>query len=166
LKDGTWRVEGPGYLAELTLLDEAARRPIVKRRTGSLEDPFAPMPGERPGLLTFLLHVENRGKGDLAFEAGAARLVGRDKESFFPVGWQDIQSAYDLLGQKVPPVQARARELLLDGQKVVRAGGQEEGILLFRAPPAGTKKFRLEISLTLPDGAGISLGTPYRLVRK
>ncbi len=166
MADGAWRVEAPGYAAELTLLDGTARHAFLERRTGSPEDPFAPLPGQPSALLTFLLRVENRGKGDLVFEPDATRLVGRDKEASYPVGWPDIQSAYALLGREVPPVQARARGLLLDGQKVVPAGGAEEGILVFRAPPPGTRRFRLEIALTLPDGSGAGFGAPYRLERK
>lgn len=166
LADGAWRVEAPGYAAELKLLDEAARRAFLSRRTGSPEDPFAPMPGQRPVLLTFLFRIENRGKGDLVFEPDATRLVGRDKEVSYPVGWPDIESAYALLGSEVPEAQRRGRGLLLDGQKVVRADGTEEGLLVFRSPPSGTRRFRLEIALTLPDGSEAGFGAPYRLEPK
>jgi hypothetical protein len=165
LEDATWRAEAPGYAAELTLLDEAARLAFVKRRLGSAEDPFAPLPGATSTLLTFLLRIENRGKGDLVFESDGTRLVGRNRDEWHPVGWPDIQSAYDLLGREVPAPQTRARELLIDGQKVVPAGRPVEGILVFRAPPAGTKRFRLEVSLTLPDGSAAGFGAPYRVVR-
>jgi hypothetical protein len=166
MADGAWRVEGPGYKAQLNLLDEAGRRAFVERRTGSREDPFAPLPGEPSTLLVFLFRVENRGKGDLVFEPDGSRLVGRNGEPSYPVGWPDIETAYALLGREVPPLQARARGLLLDGQKVVREGGTEEGILLFRVPPAGTKRFLLEIALTLPDGSAAGFGAPYRLDKK
>jgi hypothetical protein len=165
-EDGSWRVAAPGYAVELKLLDDLARREFAKRRTGSPADPFAPLPGQPSSLLTFLLRIENRGKGDLAFQPDATRILGRDRETFYPVGWPDIQSAYELLGQEVPPAQAPARTLLLDGQKVIRPGGVEEGILMFRAPPPGTKKFRIEIALTLPDGSGAGFQAPYRQLRK
>ncbi len=166
LSGGRWNAETAAYAAELELVDEIARREFVKRRTGSPADPFATLPGQPPGLLTFLLKIENRGRGDLVFEPDAVRLLGRAKEVLYPIGWPDIQSAYDLLGREVPPVQALARGLLLDGQKVVRPGGEVEGILVFRLPPPGTKSFRLEIALTLPDGASAGLGAPYKFVRK
>jgi hypothetical protein len=166
MTNGAWRVEGKGYAAALTLLDDAGRRAYVERRTGSREDPFAPLPGSPSTLLVFLFRVENRGKGDLVFEPDGSRLVGRDNEATYPVGWPDIETAYGLLGREVPPLQARARGLLLDGQKVVREGRSEEGVLLFRFPPAGTKRFLLEIALTLPDGSATGFGAPYRLEKK
>jgi hypothetical protein len=165
-QDGAWKVEAPAYVAELRLLDDATRPAFVERRTGSREDPFASIPGQKSSLLTFLLRIENKGRGDLVFEPDATRMIGREHEAWYPVGWPDIQSAYELLGREVPPLQARARPLLLDGQKVIRPGGVEEGILLFRQPPAGSKRFRIEVGLTLPDGSGAGLAAPYRLVKK
>ncbi len=165
-QDGIWTVETPAYAARLELLDDASRPAFVARRTGSREDPFASMPGQRSSLLTFLLRIENRGRGDLVFEPDSTRMVGRDHTVWSPVGWPDIQSAYDLLGREVPPLQARARTLLLDGQKVIGPGGTAEGILLFRLPPPGTKRFALEIAMMLPDGSPAGLGAAYRLVKR
>jgi len=165
-QDGAWKVATPAYTAELRLLDDTTRPAFLERRTGSREDPFASIPGQKSSLLTFLLRIENKGRGDLVFEPDATRMIGRVHEAWYPVGWPDIQSAYELLGVEVPPLQARARPLLLDGQKVIRPGGVEEGILLFRPPPPGAKRFRIEVGLTLPDGSGAGLGAPYRLVRK
>jgi len=163
---GAWKIATPAYAAELRLLDDSTRPAFLERRTGSREDPFASIPGQKSSLLTFLLRIENKGRGDLVFEPDATRMIGRVHEAWYPVGWPDIQSAYELLGVEVPPLQARARPLLLDGQKVIQPGGVEEGILLFRPPPPGAKRFRIEVGLTLPDGSGAGLAAPYRLVKK
>ncbi len=165
-EDGAWRVAAPGYSAELRLLDDATRPAFVERRTGSREDPFASIPGQKSSLLTFLLRIENKGQGEMVFEPDSTQMVARDHMAWYPVGWPDIQSAYDLLGLEVPPLQTRAKPLLLDGQRVIRPGGVAEGILLFRLPPPGTKRFRMEVVMMLPDGSGAEFGAPYRLVKK
>ncbi len=165
-RDGAWRIETPACAAELRLLDDASRQAFVERRSGSREDPFASIPGQTSNLLTFLLRVENRGKGEMVLEPDATRMIGRSGEFWHPVGWPDIETAYQLLGRDVPPLQTRARPLMLDGQKVILPGGAEEGILVFRSPPAGTKRFRIEVALMLPDGSVAGLGAPYRLVKR
>jgi hypothetical protein len=165
-RDGAWRVETASYAAELSLVEGAARLAIARRRLGPVEDPFAPLPGATSTLLTFFLRIENRGKGELVFEPDATRLSTRDHQVWHPIGWPDIESAYALLEREVPPAQGRAKTLMIDGQKIVPPGKAVEGILVFRMPPAGTKRFRVDVPLTLPDGSGAGLGAAYQVVRK
>ncbi len=152
LSGETWSIETPQYAARLRALDGAQRREFLRARAVSEADPFAPAPGFPEGFLTFVLEIENRGKGSLVFQPQGCRLTARGKEIRYPLDWPTIQTTYDMLGKEVPPGCKAARDAMYDGEVVLAAGGRVAKLLVYPVPDPRTRAFNVEIVFMQPSG--------------
>jgi hypothetical protein len=162
LSGRTWLGHGPGFTLRLQRLDEAERASYIEKVTGVATDPFATPPGRRPRFVTFLMELENNAEGHLMYRAQQAWLVTSRKEFFTPLGMDTLRATYGMVDREMSPAYARVGEAFVPTDHTLNAGEVLAGLLVYRAPEPGTRRYRLEIQITTPSGDVATVVAPYR----
>jgi len=165
LEDGTWIEQGPGCEIRLRLLTEKERLAFLEQTTGFRIDPYATPPDQEPRFISFLLEVENRSEGQIYFQTQSAWLrAGAQIQN--PLGIDGLSSRYAVVEMKMGEAYERARPAIMEGSSTIVAGETKRGILVYRKVKERTKKFFVELQLTMPTGELMRTNFPYRLVKK
>lgn len=163
----TWVGEADGYGVWLKRLDDPERLSYIKRVTGLGIDPFAAPPGKDQRFLTFLLVLENHGTDNLEFNPLKTWLVTNKDEIRTPLGMTDVGFAYRMNGMELPTAYERFEPALLNMPRSVAPDESMSGLLIYKAIDPRTRRFRVEVRISLPDGDVARLAGPYRrLTRK
>jgi hypothetical protein len=165
LEEGAWIEEGPGIAVRLRLLGEAERLEYLEKTTGYRIDPYGTPPDQDPRYLSFLLEITNTGNGPLMFQSQSAWLrAGTQIQS--PLGIDGLSSTYKVVEMKMSPAYERARPAILEGSATIHPDESVKGILVYRMVKERTKKFFIELQLTLPNGDAFRTHSPFRAVKK
>jgi hypothetical protein len=165
LNEGTWVEQGPGCEIRLRLLTEEQRLAFLEETTGYRIDPYATPPDVAPRFISFLLEIENRGEGQIYFQSQSAWLrAGSQIQS--PLGIDGLSSSFEIIEMEMGAAYERARPAIMEGSSTIVAGETKRGILIYRKVKDRTKKFFLELQLTMPTGELMRVTAPYRLIKK
>lgn len=162
LRGETWTGASDGFEASLRLLDDGARRAFLENRTGVSTDPFLSRPGEPAGFLAFLVEIRNAGEDDLLVQPHRCRLVIPHRDVLYPLDFAAMESAFTLLEREMPPAYRKAAGALLQAETVLPPGGSVSGLLVYRAVPAETRRFRVEVEVATFAGRTAGIAAPYR----
>jgi hypothetical protein len=158
----TWTSAGPGYTLRVQRLDDAERTAYIEHTSGERIDPFRAPPDREARYETFLLQVENRTDGPASFNPQDCWLVAGSREVIYPIGLDDLGTMYRQLEGDLPAAYDRIRPALLDQAATLAPGESTAGLLVYPAPKQETKRFRIELQLTLPTGDVVRARAPYR----
>jgi len=166
LQGSTWAETGEGYAIRLQMIDDEQRQAYLVRSTGLATDPFAGRPGQAPRFLSFLLEIENRTEGELAFNPQDCWLMTNRKKIETPLGLTDLSFDYHVAGADLPPAYENVGRVLLVHPATIRPGGSLHGLLVYRAVEPATKTFGVDVQFVLPDGNVVRLKAPYRRAKQ
>jgi len=161
----TWTREEPTHVVHLRQVDQAERLSYIEGAIGLKIDPFAAPPGEDPRFLSFLLVIENRGDSLFSFNALDCWLKTNRQQIETPLGLTDLSFDYQIMGRELPAAYTRIAPLMLEGTRVLAAGESLSGLLIYHAVDVKTKRFHVEVELSMPSGEKVNLRAPYRRVR-
>ena len=165
LEDGTWIEQGPGCEIRLRMLTEEQRLTFLEETTGYRIDPYATPPDVAPRFISFLLEIENRGKGQIYFQSQSAWLrAGSQIQS--PLGIDGLSSSFEIIEMEMGAAYERARPAIMEGSSTIVPGETKRGILIYRKVKDRTKKFYVEMQITMPSGELMRTHSPYRLIKK
>jgi hypothetical protein len=161
--DGTtWTHDAPGLRVRVRRLDEGERQDYLRRVAGSHTDPFATAGDRPPRFATFLLEVDNRDQARLALHAESLWLVTEGDRIHHPVGLEQLAADYALVGDELPAAYEQVRPALVQGAWILSAGEKAAGLVVYPAVPPRTKRFRVDVQLTLANGDVVRVSAPYR----
>jgi hypothetical protein len=165
LEGRTWVEPGPGCEIRLRLLSEDERLAYLEEITGHRIDPYATPPDRDPRFLSFLLEIQNRGEGQMQFQSQSAWLrAGTQIQS--PLGIDGLSSIYEVMEMKMGAAYERARPAILEGSSSIGPGETKRGIVVYRMLKQRTKKFFVELQLTLPSGELMRTHAPFRAIKQ
>lgn len=165
LRGATWAMETEAFAIFLRPLDDAERLTYITRTTGESIDPFLGKPGEPARFHAFLLVVENRGDDEIQFNPEHSWLQTNRKKIETPMGLTDLSFAYRLAGQELPEAYRNVATALLDLSSAIRGGTALTGLLVYPAVEAGTRRFHVDVDLTMPNGDFVAFRAPYERVK-
>jgi len=165
LDGATWVGAGPMHSIRLTRIGNEARQAYIRESIGSDTDPFTSRPDQPEGHLTYLLQISNPGDSALIFNAGHCWLF-TGKEIRTPLGPADISFAYKVAESGFPPAYENVGRVLLHGTQMIDPGKSIHGLLVYRAPKQGTRKFKVDVQLSLGTGDIVKFSAPYRRMTK
>jgi methylenetetrahydrofolate dehydrogenase (NADP+)/methenyltetrahydrofolate cyclohydrolase len=120
-----FKIESPGFAARVALLDDASRQEFLKARLGRTTDPFLAAPREgRPGFLTFLLELENRGGGTLYFQPLMCPITTPQGDIRSPLDRDTLQTTYEMLDKSCPRLRGRGEGALLESSRPALGAGR------------------------------------------
>lgn len=165
LNGETWIEQGPGCEIRLRMLTEAERLAFLEETTGYRIDPYATPPNQEPRFVSFLLEIENRTEGQILFQSQSAWLrAGTQIQN--PLGIDGLSSTYAVVEMQMGSAYERARPGIMEGSSTIVAGETKRGVLVYRKVKERTKKFYVEMQLTMPSGELMRTHAPYRVVKK
>ena len=165
LNEETWIEQGPGCEIRVRMLTEEQRLAFLEETTGFRIDPYATPPDQEPRFISFLLEIENRSEGQIYFQSQSAWLrAGAQIQN--PLGLDGLSSTYAIVEMEMKPAYERARPAIMEGSSTILPGETKRGVLIYRKVKERTKKFYLELQLTMPTGELMRTHSPYRLVKK
>jgi len=161
----TWTREEPTHTVHLREVDQDERLRYIEGAIGLKVDPFAAPPGHDPRFLSFLLVIENHGDELLSFNALDCWLTTNRQQIQTPLGLTDLSFDYQIMGLELPVSYTRIAPLMLEGTRVLAPGDSLSGLLIYHAVDAKTKRFHVEVELSMPSGEKVNLRAPYRRLR-
>jgi hypothetical protein len=161
LAGSAWEHRGAGFAVRLRQLDDEERRELLRRVAGSETDPFATAGDRPPRFATFLLEIQNSGQPWLALHRENLWLVTESNRIEHPLGLERITADYGIIGSELPPAYERIRPALVDETWSLAPGDRAEGLLVYPAVPAKTKRFRIDVQVTLANGDVVRISAPY-----
>jgi hypothetical protein len=163
LDDRTWIGSGPTWELRVTMLTDAERQEYVHRLTGVEVDPFATRPDAESAYLTWHLELTNRGGSALPFRPQAAWLVTSNARVEHPIGMETLHGRYrTTTGRDLPAAYARVGSAFLEADAGLDPGDTVSGLLVYQNVGPRTRKFWLDVPLTLPSGDWVRVRLPYR----
>lgn len=166
LQGTTWISEGGDYALWVKMVDEQERLAYVKRITGIEIDPFHAPTGKDPRFLSFLLVLENRGTDHLELNPLKTWLVTNKNEIRTPLGMTDVSFTYRMHGLDLPTAYERIEPALLNMPRSVAPDESTSGLLVYKAIDPKTRRFSIDVRVSLPDGEVVELSAPYRRLTK
>jgi hypothetical protein len=161
----TWVTEQPLYAVRLTKVGDAARQKYIRSMTGMDIDPFADRPGEPPRFISFLLQVENRADGRIVFNPLQCWLFTNQSEILTPMGLSDMAFLYRTMNQELPAAYEQVDAAVLGPTRVINTSESMHGLLIYRAPKARTRNFKVDVQFTLPSGDVVKISAPYHAAK-
>ena len=146
--------------------DPKNRQIYIERITGSATDPFSTPADQPAGYVSFLMGVENTGKNNLIFQPKNSWLMTDKKEVRQPVAIEDLMATYGMMGEDLSPAYARAKDAVMSETKFLDPGESTSGLLIYRAFERKTKRFKVDVVLTSPNGDLVRLSANYALPKK
>jgi hypothetical protein len=165
LSGTTWTREEPTHVVHLRQVDAQERLRYIEGATGLSVDPFAAPAGEDPRFTSFLIVIENRGDTPLSFNALNCWLTTNRQQIETPLGLTDLSFDYQLMGLELPAAYAGIAPLMLEGTRTLAPGDSLSGLLVYHAVDARTRRFHVDVELTMPSGDEVRLRAPYRRPR-
>jgi len=162
LRGQTWGLETDELTILLRRVDDAERLNFIGHATGLALDPFAAPYDEPPRFLSYLVHVENRGKESLEFNPVNSWLTTNRKQIVYPVGLTDLQSMYHEGGMELPDAYERVGPAVLEQARTIEAGATLAGLLIYRVVDARTRSYQIDIELTRTNGKAVLFAAHYR----
>jgi len=162
LDETTWLSQGGMHSIRLTRLGQTARQTYFRKMTGLAIDPFATPPEAGQDYMTFLLQIENRGDGAILFNPLQCWLMTNKKEIQTPVGLSDLSFLLKVVGYDLPPAYEKVGPALLDESHTIEPGETMHGLLIYKPFKKKTKRFNVDVQITLPTGDLVRLSAPYR----
>jgi hypothetical protein len=83
-----------------------------------------------------------------------------------PLGIDGLSSTYELMEMKMGAAYERARPAIIEGSCSIGPGETKRGVVVYRMVKERTKKFFIEMQMTLPSGELMRTHAPYRTVKK
>ncbi len=167
LQGSTWVDEGETWAIFLRPLGDEERLSYIRSKTGLSVDPFLSRPNEPAAFMTFLLVIENRGEAALAFNPQAFWLAANRSQQQFPQALTDVRFSYRVAGLEFPRAYERIGPALLESPRTVPAEDRVSGLLVYKALHEKTKRYAIDVKLSLPNGEVARLHAPYtRLTKK
>jgi len=165
LVDKTWVEQGPDCEIRVRMITEAERLAFMVKTTGYRIDPYASPPDQEPRFISLLLEIENRSEGQIYFQSQSAWLrAGTQIQN--PLGIDGLSSTYAVVEMEMGSAYEAVRPAIMEGSSTIVAGETKRGILIYRKVKDRTKKFYLEMQLTMPTGELMRVTAPYRLIKK
>jgi hypothetical protein len=158
----TWKAAGDGYELRLRAVEAPERLERIRAATGVATDPFASPPDVAPAFLSFLVEVRNLSPNVVVFEPQRCWLTPNTQETVRPIGLERLASDYRFTGRELPAAYGHVAAVVLENATLVESGGTLSGLLVYHAPGPGTKRFRIDVPLTLGDGSAAKLSATYR----
>jgi hypothetical protein len=165
LSGSTWIATGSDFTLRLQRLDEQERRAFIEKTTGSPTDPFASPPGRKPGFVTFVMQLENNGASNLEFRSQQCWLVTNKNEILHPIGSEGLRARYGLVGREMSPAYESSLVAVMPTTRTLYPEESLAGLLVYRAFKPSTKRYRLDIQITTPNGDVALITLPYRRVK-
>lgn len=162
LRGQTWALETDEVTIHLRLVDDAERLNFIGHVTGLAIDPFDAPYDEPPRFLSYLVHIENRGKEALEFNPVNSWLTTNRKQILYPVGLTDLLSMYHEGGLELPEAYERVGPAVLEQARTVEAGKTLAGLLVYHVVDARTKSYQIDIELTRTNGKAVLFAARYR----
>ena len=166
LEGGTWVGEGETWAIFLRPLGDEERLSYIRSTTGLGVDPFLSRPDKPDTFMTFLLVIENRGEAALAFNPQACWLAANRNQHEFPLALTDLSFSYRVAGLEFPRAFERIRPALLESPRTVPPGETVSGLLVYNGLHAKTKRYGVDVKLSLPNGEVAKLHAPYRRLKQ
>ena len=166
LSSATWVATGSDFTLRLQRIDEAARQAYIDKVTGSKTDPFASPPGQPPGFVTFVMQIENNGGGTIVLRSQQCWLVTDKNEILHPVGMEGLRARYGMANRELGPAYERSLEAVIPTTRTLYPGESVAGLLVYRAFKPKTKRYKLDIQITTPNGDVALITAPYRRIKK
>jgi hypothetical protein len=161
--DGTtWLSVGGMHSMRLTRLGQAARQAYLRKVIGLPIDPFAVPPDAGDGYPSFLLQVQNHGDSAILFNPLHCWLMTNKKEIQTPVGLSDLSFLLKVVDFEMPAAYEKVGPALLDEPRTIYPGETIHGLLIYKPFKKKTKRFSVDVQLTLPTGDLVRLSAPYR----
>jgi hypothetical protein len=164
LQGSTWVGGGEEWSFWFKELDDSERLNFIQRATGLAVDPFLGRPDQPPGYHTFLLVIENKSSGQLAFNPASCWLKTNREKVLLPRGASDISFNYRITGQELPVAYGTVLESVFDRAMTINPGQRVSGLLVYDRVPENTKRWHVDLRLILSDGERGAFDVPY--VRK
>jgi hypothetical protein len=79
-----------------------------------------------------------------------------------PVGMEALHGKFRSAGRELPAAYERVGRAFLEVESHVEPGDTVSGLLVYRAVGASTRRFWLDVPLTLPSGDWVRVRLPYR----
>lgn len=158
----TWKFDGDGYGVQLQWLNDEQRLRYIRHRTGFETDPFRSRPDEPPKFATFLLIVDNHSQGRMQFNPQNCWLMPNNKRLEVPLDLPKIRSTFRMTHTKMPPIFEHLGRVLLDGEQVLGPGETRSGLLVYNFTSPRTRRFTVDVPLTLAEGEGATFKVSYR----
>jgi len=162
LRGQTWTLETKDVTIHLRQVDDTERRNFIGHVTGLSIDPFAAPADEPPRFLSYLVHIENRGKEALEFNPVNSWLTTNRKQILYPVGLADLLSMYHDGGMELPDAYERVGPAVLEQARTVDAGATLAGLLVYHIVDVRTKSYQIDIELTKTNGKAVLFAAHYR----
>lgn len=166
LEDDTWLGEGNGWAIRLKLLGEEERIDYLESRTGFRVDPFASRPDQEPRYLGFRFEMLNQAEGPITFRTENAWLRAAKAQLLTPTSVNRLSTTARLLKHEMPDAYDVTSDVIIDRSVTLEPGQRLEGLLVYRRPNEGTRKFHLGFHFTLPSGDLGRFTADYRRVRE
>ena len=166
LRGRTWTLETDEVTIHLRQVDDGERLNFIGHVTGLAVDPFASPYDEPPRFLSYLVHIENRGKEALEFNPVNSWLTTNRKQILYPVGMTDLLSMYHEGGMELPETYDRVGPAVLERARTIDPGATLAGLLVYRVVDARTRSLSVDIELTRPNGKAVLFAAHYRRPKK
>jgi len=160
----TWTHPAEDYTVHLRRVDDDERQNFIGGVTGLNVDPFASPPGQDGRFMTFLLRIENRGNGAVQYNPVNSWLMTNRKKVQYPIGLTDLSFSYHVAGQEFPRSYERVGPALLEQSREILPGETTSGLLVYRVLDPKTKRFHVDVEVTLANGDLVRFAAPYRRV--
>ena len=161
--DGTtWLSMGAMHSIRLTRLGQPARQAYLREVIGLPIDPFAVPPDAGAEYVSFLLQIVNHGDGAILFNPLHCWLMTNKKEIQTPVGLSDLSFLLKVVDYEMPAAYEKVGPALLDEPRTVHPGETIHGLLIYKPFKKKTKRFNVDVQLTLPTGDLVRMSAPYR----
>lgn len=162
LQGQTWSLETKDVTIHLRQVDDTERRNFIGHVTGLSIDPFAGPDDQPPRFLSYLVHVENRGKEELEFNPINSWLTTNRKQILYPIGLTDLLSMYHEGGLELPESYEKVGPALLEQARAIAAGASLSGLLVYHVVDPRTKSYQIDIELTRTNGKAVLFAAHYR----
>jgi len=162
----TWIGESDGYNLWVKQVGGEERLAYIKGITGLEIDPFAAPPDKAQRFLSFLLVLENLGTDNLELNPMRTWLVTNSDEIRSPLGMTDISFIYHMHGMELPAAYERFEPALLNMPRSVAPDETTSGLLIYKAIDPKTRRFSVDVRVSLPDGEVLQFSAPYRRLTK
>ncbi len=166
LADKTWVEQGPDCEIRVRMLSDAERLAFMEKTTGYRIDPYATPPNQEPRFISLLLEIENRSEADQIYFQSQSAWLRAGAQIQNPLGIDGLSSSYAVVEMEMGSAYEAARPAIMEGSSTIVAGETKRGILIYRKVKDRTKKFFLELQLTMPTGELMRVTAPYRLIKK
>lgn len=160
----TWTLEAEEYTIHLRRVDGEERQNFIGGVTGLSVDPFASPEGRGERFLSFLLRIDNRTDGAVQFNPINSWLMTNRKEVQYPIGLTDLSFSYHVAGREFPVSYERVGPALLEQSREILPGQTTSGLLVYHVLDPKTKRFHVDVEVTLANGDLVRFAAPYRRV--